>query len=589
MKKSAIGLFFAAFLSLSALAQSVQEGINHLYAQRFQSARSAFEKMLAANPNNIEATYWLGQTYLAQNNIPAARSLYEKALMSTQNAPLIMAGLGGVELMEGKAGEARAHFEAAINASRGKKGNDPAVLNAVGKANVMAYTESSKKGDLDYAISKLTEASTLAPTNPDIFLNLGNAYRKKGNKGGEAIQAYRQATTINPAFAVAPYRAALLYKTQVTYRDPNAWAVVLENLNSAITADPKFAPAYEELYYYNLFSKQDFPAAKNLANQYVTNSDPSAENEYLKMSLELAQKNYAEATRIGKTIISSANNNARPIVYRAMTLAYLNLKDSATACEYVDQFFAKATDEDVLGSDFIMRAQACGRNNPDIIRENIFRAIGKDSGSLSRQRRTLMEAIDDAKASGQRILEAELRMMDYQLRQDAKQPTSPTELISYMALPFFFGGAYHRTDSIAQVYSKLVPDSIYGYYWSAKAKQAMDTSQTLGLYAPDYEKTLEIALLDTVRYKPMGLNAASSLAIYSYNVKKDPAKALEYANKGLKFEYNNANLLNIVQIINKAKQSRPTSPPVQKNNTSNNGAKDTKVKTTGTKTKVKKG
>ena len=53
MKKSAIGLLFAAFLSLSALAQSVQEGINHLYAQRFQSARSAFEKMLAANPNNI--------------------------------------------------------------------------------------------------------------------------------------------------------------------------------------------------------------------------------------------------------------------------------------------------------------------------------------------------------------------------------------------------------------------------------------------------------------------------------------------------------------------------------------------------------
>ena len=55
MKKSAIALFFAAFLSLSALAQSVQEGINYIYAQRFQSAKSTFEKLLAANPNNIEA------------------------------------------------------------------------------------------------------------------------------------------------------------------------------------------------------------------------------------------------------------------------------------------------------------------------------------------------------------------------------------------------------------------------------------------------------------------------------------------------------------------------------------------------------
>lgn len=587
MKKTAIGLFFAAFLSLSALAQSVQEGINHMYAQRFQSARSTFEKLLASNPNNIEATYWLGQTFIAQKNISAARSLYEKAVMSTQNAPLIMVGLGHVELLEGKLGEARSHFETAINASRGKKGNDPVILNAVGRANVSAFTDTNKHGDLDYAIAKLSEAATLAPNNPDIFLNLGNAYRKKGNKGGEAIQAYRQAAQINPAFAVAPYRAALLYKTQVTYRDPNAWAVVLENLNTAITADPKFAPAYEELYYYNLFSKQDFPTAKNLANQYVTNSDPSADNEYLKMSLELAQKNYAEATKIGKTIIAQGNNNARPIVYRAMTLAYLNLKDSATACQYVDQFFAKASDEDVLGSDYIMRAQACGRNNPAIIRENIFLAINKDSGALNRQRRTLMEAIDDAKASGQRVLEAELRMMDYQLRQDAKQPTSPTELISYMALPFFFGGAYERADSISQVYSKLAPDSIYGYYWSAKAKQAMDTAQTMGLFAPDYEKTMNIALTDTLRYKPMGLNAASSLAIYYYNVKRDPAKALEFADKGLRFEPDNANLLRIKEIINRAKQKN--SAQVQKTNSSSNGAKETKVKTGGTKTKVKKG
>src|SRR5689334_10836486 len=111
MKKSAVVLFFAAFLSLSALAQTVQEGVNHLYSERFQSAKTSFEKLLAANPNNIEATYWLGQTFIAQNNVPAARSLYEKALQTNGNAPLLMAGIGHVELLEGKASEARAHFE----------------------------------------------------------------------------------------------------------------------------------------------------------------------------------------------------------------------------------------------------------------------------------------------------------------------------------------------------------------------------------------------------------------------------------------------------------------------------------------------
>ena len=105
MKKPAIVLFFAAFLSLSALAQTVQDGIYHLYAQRFQSARSAFEKLLAANPNNIEATYWLGQTHIAQKNVAAARQVFEKALVANGNAPLLLVGMGQVELMEGKAGE----------------------------------------------------------------------------------------------------------------------------------------------------------------------------------------------------------------------------------------------------------------------------------------------------------------------------------------------------------------------------------------------------------------------------------------------------------------------------------------------------
>src|SRR4051794_16852892 len=131
MKKSAIVFFFAAFLSITALAQSVQEGINDYYAERYQSAKSKFQKLIAANPNNMEATYWLGQVYISSNDINGARSLYEKALAANGNAPLILTGMGHVDLLQGRAAEARQRFEAAITASHGRKGNDPAVLNAV--------------------------------------------------------------------------------------------------------------------------------------------------------------------------------------------------------------------------------------------------------------------------------------------------------------------------------------------------------------------------------------------------------------------------------------------------------------------------
>ncbi|HZH37444.1 MAG TPA: tetratricopeptide repeat protein, partial [Flavisolibacter sp.] len=141
MKKSAIVLFLAAFFSFNAMAQTVQEGVGHLYAERYQSAKQAFEKMTASNPNNLEAVYWLGQTMLAQNDVAGAKALYQRTLTANGNAPWILAGMGHVNLLEGKSAEARQMFDAAVAASKGKKSNDPAILTAVARANVQSYTD----------------------------------------------------------------------------------------------------------------------------------------------------------------------------------------------------------------------------------------------------------------------------------------------------------------------------------------------------------------------------------------------------------------------------------------------------------------
>src|SRR5258705_5048164 len=136
MMKTTITILFAGILSIAGIkAQSIQEGINHLYAERNKSAKETFEKLVATNPNNLEAVYWLGQSYIALEDIKAARDLYSKTLQANGNAPLILAGMGHVNLIDGKKDEARQMFETAINLSTGKKGADVSVLNAVGRAN----------------------------------------------------------------------------------------------------------------------------------------------------------------------------------------------------------------------------------------------------------------------------------------------------------------------------------------------------------------------------------------------------------------------------------------------------------------------
>lgn len=442
--KSAIILFFAAFLSMTALAQSVQEGINNIYAERYQSAKAIFDKLIAANPNNMEAVYWEGQNDISMNNVAAARSLYEKALSANGNAPLILAGMGHVELLQGNSTSARQHFDAAVSASRGKKGSDPAVLNAVARANIDSYTESKKLGDLDYAIARLNEALQVNPNNSETYLNVGNAYRKK-HDGSNAVVNYRKAKQLNPGFAVADYRIAQLFMTQTTYGQGN-WDIVLENLNNAIASDPKFAPAYFQLYYYNLLYKQDFSTAENYANKYIANSDPSVENDFLKMQTLFVEKKYPEAIAVGKNIIAQTNNNARPRVYRALGYSYLGAKDTTSACDAATQFFTKAKEEDIYGEDYIMHAEACGKGNPDVLRADILKAVSMDS-VLSRQLTLLNTEITKAGDAQQRGLQGELMSARYNL---LGSKANPAELVS-IGIPFYQEGNFVKADSFSGV------------------------------------------------------------------------------------------------------------------------------------------
>ena len=91
MKKTTITFLTAGLLFVTGLkAQTIQEGMNHLNAKRQKSAAEVFQKLIATNPNNIEAIYWLGQSYFNMDDNVAARQLYEKALSTNGSAPLIL-------------------------------------------------------------------------------------------------------------------------------------------------------------------------------------------------------------------------------------------------------------------------------------------------------------------------------------------------------------------------------------------------------------------------------------------------------------------------------------------------------------------
>lgn len=539
-----------AFMLANLGAQTIQDGINHLYADRFRNAEQTFQKILATNPNVAEATYWLGQTYLDMDNNDAARQLYDKALAANGNNPIIMVGKGHVLLLDKKKDEARQLFESAVTISSTRKGENPDILNAIGRANVDA-----KEGNLDYAVQVLEKALQLSPKNADIALNLGNAYRKRDiGIGGKAYENYKLATELNPRFAYPYVRIAKIYETQ------KQWELVLEHLNKATQVDPSYSLAYYELFFFYFFVKQDYASAEQMLQKYI-NSRPNEdqwEHDYLAAQLCWARKDYNCAVTKAEAVKATMGINVKPRVLKLLAYSYLGKSDFATAKRYVDEFFAKEKDG-FVGPDYQLKVDIySGAGVPcDQLYTLYLEGAAADTVLQSRID-YLAKAADYFKSKSCKLQEADMRMAWFNTRGNA----SPTYLVNFGIL-YTQAEQLLKADSVFARYISLAPDSIYGYYWRGRINYMIDTTMTVEPYISTLlqsnEKTLAIAATDKPRYKSMGTNAALVLTGYYNNIRSSRDSAYAYILKGLDIDSTHAQLKNIKEIFDKQKTNqKPT-------------------------------
>ena len=524
MKKISITFLVTSLLFVSAVkAQSLQDGVNDLYAERYKSAKATFEKLLASNPNNIDATYWLGQTLIGMDDTAGAKNLYSKALLSSANAPLVIVGMGQVELMENKTSEARQRFEAAITMTRGKKGDDPAVLNAVGRAIANTYSAKEKKGgDINYAIEKLKAASQEKMKDENllaqIYLNLGNAIRKArpGEAGGEAFQNYQKSAEANSKFAPSYHRMAQLFNSQ------RNWDLYEKYLNDAINADSRFAPAYYDLYYLKL-GKLDFTGAEDYAKKYIANTDQDPQNDYLRVQTLWAKKDFDGAIAGAKNIISQSGGKAKANNYKLIADSYLQKKDTASAKEFVDLYFAKAKPDELTPLDYKMKADVYSTipGQETVVLESYREGIKADT--------VLENKLELLKKGAAFFAEKKDYVNESQLQKLILETKPDLTINDYFAA----GIANYRAQQYAQSYdifkivSEKFPDQPFGWEWMHNNASLIDTVKKDSIALPAAEKLLEFAQKDSAKYAKQISSSSYFLATYHLE-KGDKAKAVEY-------------------------------------------------------------
>ena len=541
--KQLLSLTFAVVISNMLFAQNVDQGRKLLYYERYKGAKETFEKVLAANPNNIDAVYWLGQTLLEMKDSVAAKALYQKALGSNGNAPLLLAGIGQVELMEGKANDARQRFETALNLT---KSRDINVLNAVARANINA-----RPGDANYAIEKLNQATQVKGfKDPETYLLLGDAYRKLID-GGNAVTSYNKALTLDPKLAAAKTRIGRVYLTQ---NNPEYFLPAFE---SATQLDPTYIPAYYELFYYYYF--RDVNKAAGYLDKYIANTDPGEEVEYLKTDFLYASAKFKEARDKAQQLVSQFGDKVNPRMYRLIAYTSDTLGDMAAAKQAMTTFLAKAPGDIVLPADYEelanINAKTPGSEAEAFV--NLQQAVEKDTAVVNKIK-YIQKAAALAKKQGNRKEEANWLGVAYRLDPKPNQ----NDLYNW-GYANYQAANYKTADSIfCNVYQSQYPNEIYGYLWCARSLQAQDTTMAQGLAVDAYKKLAEMAIkIDSVKFKTQAISSHFYLVQYYNDIKKDKASAISHLDQVLAIDPTNADAIRIKEILNRPPARQPATKP----------------------------
>jgi len=538
MKKFSLLVAFALVIKV-VIAQSVDDGKKFMYYERYTSAKSVFDKLVAANPANADAAYWLGQSMLQLKDVAGAKAVYQKALQANGSNPLLLVGMGAVELQEGKAADARQRFETAISLTKAK---DIEVLNAIGRANTLA-----KAGDATYAIEKLKIAPTIKGfKNPETDILIGDAY-KKNIDGGAAVTAYNDALTIDPKYAAAKCRIGRVYATQGKEQE----AVFTKYFNDAVALDPGYAPAYYELYFWYYF--RDVNKAKEYFAKYKANTDQTPAIEYEEASLLYASGDFKGAIDKADQLLKGEGNTADARLYRLKGYSYDKLGDSTKALENMDVFFSKATEDQVIPDNLAKEAALLAKfPGRDAQTEEFFnKAIAADT-LIQNKVDYATQAVAYYKRAGNQQKTSEWITRTLTL----KPNYTKTDLYN-AGYEQFKAKNYTAADSLFGVYKQKYPDETYGYYWAARSKWAIDSTMEKGLANDDFMKMVAIAEKDKDKFKNVLITSYGYLAGYAANIKKDRPAAIGYLDKILELDPTNKDAADSKQILQKAGNAPP--------------------------------
>jgi cytochrome c-type biogenesis protein CcmH/NrfG len=512
-------------------AQSITESRKLLYYERYEGAAHQLQALLNTDANNSEAWWLLTQVYLHRHQLQQIKDSLRQMPASISEQPMALCARGQVLLEEGHKDSARAYFNKALLITKEK---DAVILSAIAQAH-----QGADSGDALYAVELLNKAIKKEKHNPELYVELGDAWRRLED-GGQSYKAYQDALAEDSKYAKALYKSGKIFVTQ---NNPEQY---LKYFNDAVTADSLFAPAWYELYYHYYF--RDVNKAMDNLIHYIAASDPGIKNDYLVTDLLYSSRKYQEAIQKAQQLIDHQDGVSEPRLYKLIAYSYKELHDSARALDFMQEYFRKQQDTGFVAKDYETMGEIYDLlNRPDSAVSYYVKAGSLEKDSV--QHRAFAKKLAGLYKKQKDYSNEALWLGVYY---DGNKKATNLDLFNW-GLAFYMAKEYPKADSVFALYETKYPDQDFGYYWRARSDVAIDTAMQTGMAIPHYLKLIDIAEKDTANKtnRKHLIEAYGYIAAYKANNQKDYAGAIDYFGKLLELDPVNQDARRYIEILKK--------------------------------------
>ena len=345
MKKTMKSLLFVlAAITLTALqskAQTVEEGLRHLNAERYIKAGEVFNSLVSSNPTT-ENYFELGRYYLktpnAKENLGKAEEAFNKGnALGKKSDDLNTIGLAWVKIGKEDFAGAKAILDEII--SKGKGAKDAELIYRAAEGYTL-FPWANDPAEAIMLIDKALEVKKI--DNPNYYLVKAKAFDIK-NEGGDIMNNLQNALRLNPADKAAIYS----FMAKIWLQGKN-YPEAKQAIDNSIAADAEHAPAY--YYLSSLYQTyQEWGKAAEAASDYLKHGDGDCGAKLRYAKLAFTAKDF---DNVRSTLKEIETCNQDPIVHRLSGIAKFEQGEFDGAINDLKKYVDVAEKEEIFGLDY---------------------------------------------------------------------------------------------------------------------------------------------------------------------------------------------------------------------------------------------